>query len=122
MNPEKLGSLSGIASVLGSWQVCHNVCLGLIAMLGLIGITLQGMPLLFLTQLAIPFWTVAFLLWIFTLYMYIKRSCISTKMLTLNTGLLIAGFPFFQTILIWIAGGSMVGAAASMHIRDKVRS
>ena len=29
------GSVSGIASVLGSWQVCHNVCLGIVAVLAL---------------------------------------------------------------------------------------
>ena len=34
------GRASGAASVLGSWQVCHNVCLGLIALLAVFGITL----------------------------------------------------------------------------------
>ena len=49
-------SFSGALSFLGGYQVCHNVCLGIIALLSLIGITIVGMPLLFLTKVAIPFW------------------------------------------------------------------
>ena len=53
------GSVSGVASVFGSWQVCHNICLGLIAVLAVLGVTVTGMPLLFLTKWAIPLWTIA---------------------------------------------------------------
>ena len=55
-----LGIFSGIASFLGSYQVCHSACLALISLLSLVGITVAGMPLLFLTQVAIPFWITAF--------------------------------------------------------------
>ena len=56
------GSVSGVTSFLGSWQVCHNLCLGLIAFLGILGITIVGMPLIFLTKIAIHFWIVAIVL------------------------------------------------------------
>jgi len=53
------GSASGLTSVLGSWQICHNLCLGIIALLGVIGISLTWMPLMFLTKIGIA--TPAFL-------------------------------------------------------------
>ena len=88
------GSISGAASILGSWQICHNVCLGLIALLSVIGITVAGMPLLFLTKLAIPLWTVAVILLGITTWFFIKKKCISGKLIIINSGLIIAGIPF----------------------------
>src|SRR3989338_4596148 len=88
------GSLSGAASILGSWQVCHNVCLGVIALLGIIGITVAGMPLLFLTEIAAPVWSVAFIMLAITFVLYYKKSCISKKLMLFNTGVVIAGVPF----------------------------
>ncbi len=74
--------LSGSLSFLGGWQVCHNLCLGIIALLSLIGITFVGMPLLFLNQYAVYFWSIALLLLIPTLIMYWKnRKCMSTKLI-----------------------------------------
>ena len=87
-------SLSGTLSFLGGYQVCHNVCLGIIALLSIIGITIVGMPLLFLQKVAIPFWTVAVLLFAVTLVIYLKKKCISKNLLMLNSGIIIAGTPF----------------------------
>src|SRR3989344_1558567 len=80
-----LGSISGIASLMGSWQVCHSICLTLISLLSIIGITLTGMPLLFMTGLAKPFWIIAFILLLITLYFYIARGCISGKLILFNS-------------------------------------
>src|SRR3989338_5629834 len=91
-----VGSISGTASILGSWQVCHSICLGIIALLGIIGITVVGMPLLFLTKIAIPLWAIAILLLIITIILYLKKKCISRGWILLNTGLIIAGIPFQQ--------------------------
>ena len=106
------GSLSGAASILGSWNVCHNVCLGIIAVLGLIGITITGMPLLFLTKVAIPFWIIAVILFVIILYFYFKKHCISKTLIFINSGLIIAGTPFepLQTyqLYFWIVGGALV--------------
>jgi len=118
------GSVSGIASILGSWQVCHNVCLVLIAMLSILGITVVGMPLAFLTKIAIPIWTVAFILLMITLILYIKKKCISSRLLMVNSGLIIAGipFPFLQRfkVIFWIIGGILVITGISLFIKDKV--
>ncbi len=117
--------ISGLASVLGSWQVCHNVCLGLIALLSIIGITIVGMPLIFLTKVAIPLWTIAFILLLVTIWFYFKKKCISIKLILLNTGLITAGFPFqplqrFKT-LFWVAGGLLVALGAYLFIKDKIK-
>jgi hypothetical protein len=119
------GSISGFASILGSWQVCHNVCLGIIALLSVMGIVVTGMPLLFLTKLAIPFWTVAFILLLITIFLYFKKKCISIKLILFNSGLIIAGTPFQPlqnySIVFYITGGLLALLAISMYLKEKIR-
>src|SRR3989338_7247881 len=114
------GSISGVASVLGSWQICHNVCLGLIALLSVVGITVTGMPLLFLTTLAVPLWTAAVVLLLITLFFYFTRHCISSRLILLNTGLIIAGTPFSAVqkynIFFWVIGGAISVTAIALFI------
>jgi len=116
------GSISGIASILGSWQVCHNVCLGLIAILSVLGITLVGMPLAFLTKIAVPVWSVAVVFLVITALLHLKKKCISGKLLTFNSGLIIAGIPFFtqlSTIFMSI-GGVVAFTGIALFIKDKL--
>ena len=87
-------STSGVMGFLGGYQVCHNVCLGIIALLSIIGITLVGMPLLFLTKVAVPFWIAAFSLFLISLFFYLKSRCLSRNLLLFNGGIIIAGVPF----------------------------
>ncbi len=107
-----IGSVSGLASVLGSWQICHTVCLGLIAVLGLIGITITWMPLAFLTEITIPLWSIAVLILFVTVIIYLKKACVSKNSLLINSGLIIAGTPFqsVQSFILyfWIAGSLLV--------------
>lgn len=120
------GSVSGAASILGSWQICHNVCLGIIVLLGVLGITVVGMPLAFLTKLAIPFWTAAFLLLLVIIVLYFKKKCISQKLIMFNSGLIIAGIPFQPlqrfSVFFWVIGGILVLTAVSLFVKDKVNS
>src|SRR3989338_4330001 len=107
------GGLTGALSFLGGYQVCHNVCLGLISVLTFLGFTVAGMPLLFLTKVAIPFWIAAVLLLsAMTILKYKKLMHISDKVLLLNSGLIIAGVPFQQlqdfNYIFWIVGGVLV--------------
>ena len=115
------GSVSGAASVLGSWQVCHNVCLGIIALLSLVGITIVGMPLLFLTKVAVPFWIAAFILLFITLGFYFKKRCISKQMILFNTGLVVIGIPFFQsfTKVFWGTGLAFIFIAGYIFIQGR---
>ena len=122
---EKAAGFSAALSLLGSWQVCHNACLLLISGLSVIGITMTGMPLLFLTKVAIPFWSLALLMLLVSFFMYIKKGCISKKMLTFNTGLIVAGVPFQSlqgfTKIFWMSGSIFIIIALVMHIEDKVK-
>ena len=119
------GSISGIASIMGSWQVCHNICLGIAALLSILGITIVGMPLAFLTRIAIPLWSIAVALLLITIAIYIKKKCISKNLIMFNSGLIIAGTPFqalqsFQ-IYFWIVGGTLALIAVSIFIKNKIQ-
>lgn len=118
------GSISGTASILGSWQVCHNICLGLIALLSVVGITVVGMPLVFLTKITVPLWSLAVAILIITVYIYQKKKCISRNLLILNTGLIIAGTPFKSlqefSIYFWTVGGLIALTGLSLFIKEKI--
>ena len=117
--------LSGVLSFLGGWQVCHNLCLGIIALLSLIGITVVGMPLLFLTQYAIYFWSAAVLLLIPTLIMYWKnRKCVSNKLILFNIGIVIASVPFAQQlqIIFFVVGGTLILFSILIFAKSRVQS
>ena len=117
------GSVSGLASILGSWQVCHNLCLGLIAFLGVLGITFTGMPLLFFTKVAVPFWIAAVVLLCITGLLYYKKRCLSNRILIFNSGLVIVGIPFaaLQSLapLFYSVGGLLVLTAIILFVKDR---
>jgi len=119
------GSVSGAASILGSWQICHNICMGLIAALSLIGITIIGMPLLFLTKIAVPVWSIAVILLIITTLIYMKKPCISRNLIIINSGLIIAGIPFQSlqkfSVFFWAIGGILALAGISFFIKEKMQ-
>jgi hypothetical protein len=118
------GSVSGFASILGSWQICHNVCLGLIALLAVLGITVVGMPLAFLTTVAIPLWILAFALLLVTIAVYYKKKCISKNLIILNSGFIVAGVPFapVQSFIsfFYTIGGILVTISITLFIKDKI--
>ncbi|MDP3764974.1 MAG: hypothetical protein Q8R04_00525 [Nanoarchaeota archaeon] len=120
------GSLTGSLSFLGSYQVCHNACLALVAFLTFLGFTVAGMPLLFLTKVAIPFWIAAVLLLsIMMILKYKKIIHISDKVILLNSGLIIAGVPFQQVqnfnYIFWIIGGVLVVFSSGWFVYDKFK-
>lgn len=120
------GSASGALGFLGSYQVCHNVCMGLIALLTLMGFSVAGMPLLFLTKVAVPFWIAAItLLGIMLILNYKKIIHISDKIILLNSGLIIAGTPFQQVqnfnYIFWITGGILVLSSIGWYFFDKFK-
>ena len=118
------GSVSGAASILGSWQICHNICLGLIAALSLIGITIIGMPLLFLTKIAVQVWSIAVILLIITIVIYLKKPCISRNLIIINSGLIIAGIPFQSlqkfSVFFWTVGSILAVFGISFFIKEKM--
>ena len=120
-----LSSFSGGLSFLGGWQICHNLCLGIVAALSLIGITIVGMPLLFLTQYAVYFWSIAVLLLVPTVLMYWKHKVgMSRNLLLANIGIIIAAVPFdflqSYNLLFWAIGGILIGISIFSHIKNKL--
>ncbi len=126
---EKIGSItssiSGAMGFFGGYQVCHNLCMGIIALLSLIGITVVGMPLLFLQKVAVPFWIAAVLLFGITLFFYFQKKCISKNLIIFNAGIIIAGVPFSQlqnfTWIFWLIGGAIVLFSLILYARQKFR-
>lgn len=119
------GSIAGTLSVLGSYQVCHNACLALISLLTILGFTVAGMPLLFLTKVTIPFWIAAISILAIAVFLKYKRIMnLSSKALLLNSGLIIAGVPFQQVqnfnYIFWIAGGILAVFSIGWYIYEKM--
>ena len=121
------GSLTSALSFLGGYQVCHNTCLALIALLTFLGFAVSGMPLLFLTKVAVPFWTAAIVLLLIMIVLKYKNMFhFSEKMLMLNSGLIIAGIPFQQVqnfnYFFWIIGGALVIVSIAWYFYDKLKN
>lgn len=117
-----ISSISGSLSFLGSWQICHNLCLGIIALLGFFGVAVAGMPLLFLTQYAIYFWSAAAIFLIPTLFMYFRKNCLMSKNLILfNIGIVVFSFPLLQEIsfIFWASGGAILLYSIVEFIRSR---
>ncbi|MBI4450847.1 hypothetical protein HY642_02645 [Candidatus Woesearchaeota archaeon] len=120
------GSVCGAMSVLGSYQLCHSICLGIIAILTMMGIVVTGMPLMFLTKVAVPFWIAAAIMLVAaTTLTLVFQMFMSKKMLLANAGLLIAGVPFqavdgFRSTL-WAVGGVILVTAIAWAIADRRR-
>ncbi|MBI4153882.1 hypothetical protein HY501_00960 [Candidatus Woesearchaeota archaeon] len=117
-----LGAIPGTGSIIYSYNVCHNICLGVVAMLSVFGIAVSSDILMFLQGYTTIFWTAGMLMLLTTLLIYARLRCISTKLIFLNTGLLIAGVPFFPgwQILFWIAGFSVTILVFGLFIVDKM--
>ncbi len=117
--------ISGGLSFFGGWQVCHNLCFGIVAALSLIGITIVGMPLLFLTQYAVYFWSAAVLLLIPTLVMYWEnRKHMSKNLILANIGIVIVAVPFADLqsyrVIFWVIGGMFILTSVILFLRRKL--
>lgn len=117
-------TMSGGVSVLGSYQICHNICMGLISLLSILGITVIGMPLLFLTKIALPFWiAAATLLLIMVILKLTIMKGLSTNMMIFNSGLIIAGIPFRNLQVyknyFFIIGGSIAFIVLLLIIKNR---
>lgn len=121
-----ISSASGFMGVFGSWTVCHNVCTAAIAILAVIGVTVTGMPLLFLQSVAVPLWTAAVILFAMLLFLKLRKmGCLSGRMLTLNAGLVVFGTPLQPlqqfSLLFRIAGSVLIVTAIVMFVSSRVR-
>src|SRR3989338_1245441 len=117
-------ALSGGLGILSSYNLCHNVCLGAIAFVGAFGLTVDGMPLAFLSEYNIYFWGAAASFLAVSLVLHAtKKACFSQKTVLFNAGIVISGIPFGEVAavrpLLWIVGGIMAFWAISMFVKEK---
>lgn len=116
------GSASGVGSIISVHNVCHYLCLGVVAVLSVFGILVSSDVLMFLENYNLIFWSMGLLfLFVSIFLLYNFPNCISKKAITANAGLLVFGFPFqIYNFLFWIAGSVVLVATIGWYIRDRV--
>ena len=102
---------------------CHYLCLGVVAMLTIAGVSVVGMPLMWLEDYAVYFWLMGLVFLGVSFYLlYTRPFCISRNAIMANSGLLVAAVPLKNVIgepiyLFWIIGGVIFGYAAFLYLR-----
>lgn len=121
----KIGNTSGFLSFLGSYNVCHNACMAVIAVLSLVGITFSSLPFLFLQDYAIYFWSIALFALGVSAYMYIRMNHYEARnMMIANAGFVLAGIPFREMenfiFLFQIVGILLITLALASFVKYKI--
>ena len=108
------GTVSGVFGAIGSvHNVCHSLCVTVVSILAIFGITTQILPLMFLQTYQRYFWGVALIFTGVSLYLYRQQEQKVSRdrnLLLINTGLLIFGLPFsslseYSNFFRFIGGG-----------------
>ena len=116
------GSISGAGSIISAHNVCHSICLAVVAFLSIFGIIVSSDILMWLQDYNLFFWTMGIAFLAISLVIYYKMPCcISKKLILFNAGLIIIGFPFFAFInlVFWISGGGITLFSVGWYFRDK---
>ena len=94
------GTASGVLGGIGSiHNVCHSLCVTVVSILAIFGITTSILPLMFLQTYQMYFWLGALAFTSASLYFYLKQRHPVTRdrnLLLINFGLLLFGLPFTQ--------------------------
>lgn len=90
-------SASGILGTIGSVPaLCHSICMSIVSFLALAGITLNILPLMFLTTYQAYFWLAALLFTTASLIFYLRQDTKSVRergLLLFNGGILLFSLP-----------------------------
>ncbi|GEM_PF-2667546 len=109
------GTASGVLGGIGSiHNVCHSLCVSVVSILAIFGITTQILPLMFLMTYQLYFWLAALVFTALSFYFFLKQKPPVTRdrnLLFINGGLLLFGLPFTQVAeymdLFRFMGGSL---------------
>ncbi|OGI15581.1 hypothetical protein A3K63_01540 [Candidatus Micrarchaeota archaeon RBG_16_49_10] len=118
-----LGGISGGGSIISAHNVCHSVCLAVVAFLSIFGIAASSDVLMFLESYNLLFWSMGIFFLALSLLLYFKfPKCMSKKMILANAGLLIIGIPFVASLnlLFWVAGGVILSYSIAWYAKDKI--
>ena len=118
-----VNTTSGVAGIISAHNVCHILCLGLISFLSIFGVVVSGMPLGFLQDYNLLFWSMGagFLAISFVLY-YVMKGSISNRLIIFNAGVVLVGVPFFPNYFaaFWIIGVSLVIISIGGYVLSKL--
>src|SRR3989344_5269290 len=118
-----VGAVSGSGGIISAHNVCHAVCLGVVAVLSVFGIAVSSTALMFLQDYNMLFWTMGVFFLLLSLLLYARfGKCISTKMIVFNAGLVLAGTPFFpaQQVIFWTAGFFIAAIVAFIYTKNRL--
>ena len=91
------GTASGVLGGIGSiHNVCHSLCVTVVSILAIFGITTSILPLMFLQTYQMYFWVGALVFTVASFYFYLqqkRRVARDRNLLFINFGLLIFGLP-----------------------------
>ncbi len=93
------GTASGTLGSIGSLpNACHSLCMSVVSLLAVFGITLNILPLMFIQTYRFYFWLAALVLTALAFYFYQKKQIKLPRdrnFIILNTGLLTFSLPFY---------------------------
>ncbi len=121
------GTVSGLLGGIGSLSnVCHSLCVSVVSLLAIFGITTQILPLMFLQTYQLYFWSAALVFTALSFYFFLKQKPAIARdrnLLLINAGLLLFGLPFtqvadFQEFFRFI-GGSAAIAGVLLFLLEK---
>ncbi len=115
--------VSATGSIISAHNVCHAVCLAVVAILSVFGIIVSSDVLMWLQDYNLFFWTMGISFLVISLVLYYKKPCcISSKLILFNTGLIIIGFPFLAAInlIFWVFGGGVTLFSIGWYFRDRI--
>ena len=118
-----VGTASGAGGIISLHNVCHTVCLGVVATLSIFGIAVSSTALMFLQDYNLLFWSMGVFFLALSLALYAKLGkCISQRLIVFNAGLVLAGTPLLPSlqIVFWAAGFSIAVLVSLIYIKDKM--
>lgn len=115
---------SGTGSIISVHNVCHSVCLAVVAILSVFGIIVSADILMWIQDYNLLFWGMGMVFLGLSLALLFKyRGCISKNMILFNIGLLILGNPFTQltnfNFVFWIAGGGVAALSVAFFLKNR---
>lgn len=119
------GSISGTGSVISAHNVCHALCLAVVAILSVFGIIVSSDILMFLENYNLLFWGMGMFFLALGLLLYSRYpGCMSKKLILANSGLLLIGIPFPAlqqfNLLFWVLGSFVISISAIWYINGKI--
>lgn len=119
-----VGGISGTGSIISAHNVCHALCLSVVAVLSVFGIAVSSTALMFLEDYQMLFWSMGIFFLALSLFLYFKfGKCISEKLILFNSGLLVMGIPFASLqsyqLLFWMVGGAISLGSVGMYLKDR---